>query len=62
MVRIGVVGKENLEIISLWIGKKVEKSSDHGNIMKKTDLVVVENQANKCKLTVVEISSDFLSQ
>lgn len=25
LVRIGVVGKENLEIISLWIGKKVEK-------------------------------------
>ena len=46
-MRTGVVGKENLEITSLWMGKKVEKSSDRGNIMKKTNLVVVENQANK---------------
>ena len=30
--------------------------------MKKTNLVVVENQANKCSLAVVEISSGFLSQ
>lgn len=61
-MRTGVVGKENLEITSLWMGKKVEKCPDLGNIMEKTNLVVVENQANKCKLTVVEISSDFLSQ
>ena len=46
-MRTGVVGKENLEITSLWMGTKVEKSSDRGNIMKKTNLVVVENQANK---------------
>lgn len=61
-MRTGVVGKENLEITSLWMGKKVEKCPDLENIMEKTNLVVVENQANKCKLTVVEISSDFLSQ
>ena len=61
-MRTGVVGKENLEVIGLWIGKKVGKSSDHGNIMKKTNLVVVENQANKYSLAVAEISSGFLSQ
>ena len=48
-MRTGVVGKENLEITSLWMGKKVEKCPDPGNIMEKTNLVVVENQANKCK-------------
>lgn len=52
-MRTRVVGKENLETVSVWRVKKMEKKhSDCGSTEKKTNLVIVENKTNKCRLDV----------